>query len=74
MRRIIGIKLLKIKPSVFIYVQTFELNGGVPQGGCLSPTLFNIYYYYLVEDGGRVRRRQRLRWMDGVKVALGNRG
>ena len=25
-------------------------------------------------SGGRVRMRQRLRWMDGVKVALGNRG
>ena len=24
--------------------------------------------------GGRVRGRQRLGWMDGVKVALGNRG
>ena len=24
--------------------------------------------------GGRVRRRRRLGWMDGVKVALGNRG
>ena len=24
--------------------------------------------------GGRVRGRPRLRWMDGVKVALGNRG
>ena len=23
---------------------------------------------------GRVQRRQRLGWMDGVKVALGNRG
>ena len=26
------------------------------------------------ESGGRVRGRQRLGWMDGVKVALGNRG
>ena len=25
-------------------------------------------------SGGRVRMRQRLAWMDGVKVALGNRG
>ena len=25
-------------------------------------------------SGGRVRRRQRLGWIDGVKVALGNRG
>ena len=25
-------------------------------------------------SGGRVRERQRLGWMDGVKVALGNRG
>ena len=25
-------------------------------------------------SGGRVRRRLRLGWMDGVKVALGNRG
>ena len=25
-------------------------------------------------SGGRVRGRQRLSWMDGVKVALGNRG
>ena len=25
-------------------------------------------------NGGRVRRRPRLGWMDGVKVALGNRG
>ena len=25
-------------------------------------------------SGGRVQRRQRLGWMDGVKVALGNRG
>ena len=25
-------------------------------------------------DGGRVRGRPRLGWMDGVKVALGNRG
>ena len=25
-------------------------------------------------SGGRVRRRPRLRWMDGVKVTLGNRG
>ena len=25
-------------------------------------------------SGGRVRGTQRLRWMDGVKVALGNRG
>ena len=25
-------------------------------------------------SGGRVRGRQRLDWMDGVKVALGNRG
>ena len=25
-------------------------------------------------SGGRVRRRPRLGWMDGVKVALGNRG
>ena len=25
-------------------------------------------------SGGRVRGRPRLRWMDGVKVALGNRG
>ena len=25
-------------------------------------------------SGGRVRGRQRLGWMDGVKVALGNRG
>ena len=25
-------------------------------------------------SGGRVQGRQRLRWMDGVKVALGNRG
>ena len=25
-------------------------------------------------SGGRVRGRQRLIWMDGVKVALGNRG
>ena len=25
-------------------------------------------------SGGRVRRRPRLRWMDDVKVALGNRG
>ena len=24
--------------------------------------------------GGRVRGRPRLRWMDGAKVALGNRG
>ena len=24
--------------------------------------------------GGQVRGRQRLGWMDGVKVALGNRG
>ena len=24
-------------------------------------------------SGGRVRRRPRLGWMDGVKVALGNR-
>ena len=24
--------------------------------------------------GGRVRRKPRLGWMDGVKVALGNRG
>ena len=26
------------------------------------------------ESGGRVRDIQRLGWMDGVKVALGNRG
>ena len=26
------------------------------------------------ESGGRVRGRPRLGWMDGVKVALGNRG
>ena len=26
------------------------------------------------ESGGRVRRRPRLGWMDGVKVALANRG
>ena len=25
-------------------------------------------------SGGRVRGRSRLDWMDGVKVALGNRG
>ena len=25
-------------------------------------------------SGGRVRKRPRLGWMDGVKVALGNRG
>ena len=25
-------------------------------------------------SGGRVRERPRLTWMDGVKVALGNRG
>ena len=25
-------------------------------------------------SGGRVRERPRLGWMDGVKVALGNRG
>ena len=25
-------------------------------------------------SGGQVRGRQRLGWMDGVKVALGNRG
>ena len=25
-------------------------------------------------SGGRVRRRPRLGWMDGAKVALGNRG
>ena len=25
-------------------------------------------------SGGRVRGRSRLSWMDGVKVALGNRG
>ena len=25
-------------------------------------------------SGGRVRGRPRLRWMDGVKVTLGNRG
>ena len=25
-------------------------------------------------SGGRVRRRPRLGWMDGVKVALGNKG
>ena len=25
-------------------------------------------------SGGRVRRRPRLGWMDGVKVGLGNRG
>ena len=25
-------------------------------------------------SGGRVRGRPRLRWMDGMKVALGNRG
>ena len=25
-------------------------------------------------SGGRVRGRQRLGWMDGVKVALGNKG
>ena len=25
-------------------------------------------------NGGRIRRRPRLGWMDGVKVALGNRG
>ena len=25
-------------------------------------------------SGGRVRRRPRLVWMDGVKVTLGNRG
>ena len=25
-------------------------------------------------SGGRVRGRQRFGWMDGVKVALGNRG
>ena len=25
-------------------------------------------------SGGRVRSRPRLSWMDGVKVALGNRG
>ena len=25
-------------------------------------------------SGGQVRRRQSLGWMDGVKVALGNRG
>ena len=25
-------------------------------------------------SGGRVRGRPRLRWMDGVKVAMGNRG
>ena len=25
-------------------------------------------------SGGRVRRRPRLDWMDGLKVALGNRG
>ena len=25
-------------------------------------------------SGGRVRGRPRLRWIDGVKVALGNRG
>ena len=30
---------------------------------------------FIVEvSGGRVRRRPRLGWMDGVKVALGNRG
>ena len=30
---------------------------------------------WMVEvSGGWVRGRQRLRWMDGVKVALGNRG
>ena len=30
----------------------------------------------LIEDvrGGRVRGRQRLGWMDGVKVALGGKG
>ena len=27
-----------------------------------------------IVSGGRVRGRQRLGWMDGVKVALGNRG
>ena len=27
-----------------------------------------------VVSGGRVRDRPRLDWMDGVKVALGNRG
>ena len=27
-----------------------------------------------VVSGGRVRGRPRLGWMDGVKVALGNRG
>ena len=32
-----------------------------------------IFIYDLV-SGGRVRGRQRLGWMDGVKVALGNRG
>ena len=26
------------------------------------------------ESGGRARRRLRLGWMDGAKVALGNRG
>ena len=29
---------------------------------------------YRMASGGRVRGRPRLGWMDGVKVALGNRG
>ena len=47
----------------------------------LAENIF-IYYMFLCNltllmaevSGGRVRGRPRLGWMDGVKVALGNRG
>ena len=34
----------------------------------------NIRVLMADESGGRVRGRLRMGWMDGVKVALGNRG
>ena len=36
--------------------------------------VFNMFNMYIPVSGGRVRVRPRLGWMDGVKVALGNRG
>ena len=32
--------------------QTFQLESGVPQGGCLSPTLFNFYTHDLTDPYG----------------------
>ena len=41
---------------------------------CMLDYLLHVWLFLAEVSGGRVRGRPRLGWMDGVKVALGNRG